>query len=68
MQTLVDDKLYRPSEVQSLIGCKNTKFYALVKAGAFEVRRLGGSTVIPGKSLRAFIESLPLVNEPKAAA
>lgn len=68
MNTINPDKLYRSGEVRDLIGCGNTKFWSLAKSGAFECRKLGGSVVVPGYSIRAFIESLPLVNEPKAAA
>lgn len=56
---IFDDKLYRPREAQDILGCRNTKFWALVKAGAFETRKLGGSTVVPGHALRAFIQALP---------
>lgn len=68
MLTINPDKLYRSHEVMNLIGCKNTKFWSLVKSGAFECRRMGGSAVVPGHSLKAFIESLPAANDHKAAA
>ncbi len=68
MNTINPDKLYRSGEVRDLIGCGNTKFWALVKSGAFECRRMGGSIVIPGYSLRAFIETLPRIDESRTAA
>lgn len=67
MLTINPDKLYRSHEVMDLIGCKNTKFWSLVKEGAFECRRMGGSAVVPGHSLKAFMESLPASGH-KAAA
>lgn len=68
MNTINPDKLYRSGEVRDLIGCGNTKFWSLVKSGAFECRRMGGSIVIPGYSLRAFIEALPRIDETRNAA
>lgn len=59
MQDLTSKLLYRPAEAQHLLGIKNTKFWALVKEGALECRKLGGATVVPAESLARFIESLP---------
>jgi len=57
---MLSEKLvYRPREVQDALGIKNTKFWALVKAGLLETRKLGGCTVVPAESLRRFVESLP---------
>lgn len=66
MTTINPDKLYRSTEVMDLLGCRPTKFWALVKAGTFECKKFGGSAVVPGYSLKAFMESLP-AHEPKAA-
>lgn len=56
----MSDKLvYRPAEVQSALGIKNTKFWDLVKKGLLETRKLGGATVVPAESLQRFVASLP---------
>lgn len=67
MNTINSAKLYRSREVMDLIGCRNTKFWSLVKAKAFETRKMGGSLVVPGASLKAFVEGLPPAS-PRAAA
>jgi hypothetical protein len=54
--------VYRPAEVQAALGIRNTKFWALVKAGSLETRKIGSATVVPAASLHAFIESLPKAN------
>lgn len=51
--------VYRPREAQEALGIRNTKFWALVKAGLLETRKLGGATVVPAESLKRFVESLP---------
>lgn len=63
--TINPDRLYRSHEVMHLLGCRNTKFWALVKSGAFECHRLGGSVVVSGESLKAFVNSLPPANNYK---
>jgi hypothetical protein len=57
--------LYRPHEAQAALGIKRTKFYEIVKAGHLELRRMGGCTVVPAESLRAFVASLPPANDAK---
>ena len=59
---MTDKLVYRPAEVQSALGIKNTKFWDLVKQGALETRKLGGATVVPAESLQAFVASLPKAN------
>ncbi len=56
--------VYRPYEVQAALGIRNTKFWALVKAGALETRKIGSATVVPAESLRAYVANLP---NPRAA-
>lgn len=56
---MIEKLVYRPAEAQAALGIKNTKFWALVKAGLLETRKLGGATVVPAESLRRFVESLP---------
>jgi hypothetical protein len=56
---MLEKALYRPNEAQHVLGIKNTKFWALVKEGALECRKLGGATVVPAESLKRFIENLP---------
>ncbi len=51
--------LYRPGEAQAALGVKHSKFWELVRAGSFDVRKLGRSTFITAESLRRFAESLP---------
>ncbi len=53
---------YRPAEAQKEIGVKNTKFWALVKEGRLETKKIGRATVVPGKSLKEFVENLPNTN------
>lgn len=55
--------LYRPAEAQHTLGIKHAKFWELVKAGAFDVRKMGRATFVTAESLRRFAENLP-----KAAA
>lgn len=55
--------LYRPAEVQAVLGIKHSKFWELVKAGAFDVRKMGHATVVTAESLHRFAAELP-----KAAA
>lgn len=49
---------YRPAEVQTLLGIKTTKFYALVKAGQLEIKKLGRATIVPAESLQKFAAQL----------
>lgn len=51
--------LYRPAEAQKALGVRHAKFWELVKAGTFDVRKLGRSTFITAESLRRFAENLP---------
>ena len=51
--------LYRPKEAQAALGVKHSTFWELVKAGTFDVRKLGRSTFITAESLRRFAENLP---------
>lgn len=53
--------VYRPAEAQAALGIRNTKFWALVKEGKLETRKLGSATVVPAESLRQFVEGLPKV-------
>ena len=42
----------RPALGMRLIGCKTTKFYALMNTGAIESRRVGGMRLISYESLK----------------
>lgn len=53
-------ELYRPTEVQGVLGIKKTKFWSLVKEGKLEAKKLGRATVITADSLKRFVKSLPL--------
>lgn len=55
--------LYGPTEVQHALGIGHSKFWELVKAGVFDVRKIGRRTLITAESLRRFAADLP-----KAAA
>ncbi len=60
---MISEKLvYRPAEVQAALGIRNTKFWALVKSGLLETRKIGSATVVPAESLQAFVENLPKAN------
>jgi len=52
-------KMYRPAEAWGILGIGQTKFWALVKAGKLETRKIGRATVVPAESLQQFIDSLP---------
>lgn len=52
-------ELYRPAEVQAVLGIKKTKFWQLVKAGKLEAKKLDRATVITASSLKQFIKKLP---------
>lgn len=56
---MLEKLVYRPREAQEALGIKNTKFWALVKEGKLETRKLGGATVVPAESLKRFVENLP---------
>ncbi|WP_234731075.1 helix-turn-helix domain-containing protein [Acidocella facilis] len=56
---MTEKLVYRPREAQAALGIKGTKFWALVKAGALETRKMGGATVVPAESLRRFVDGLP---------
>ncbi len=58
----IERLVYRPAEVQAALGIKNTKFWALVKAGLLDTRKIGSATVVTAESLRAFVENLPKAN------
>ncbi|HUN01049.1 MAG TPA: helix-turn-helix domain-containing protein [Halothiobacillus sp.] len=62
---MVEKHLYRPREAQETLGIGNTKFYALIKEGKLETRRIGRATVVTAESLRAFIENLPTTSAAK---
>ena len=42
-----------------VLGIGRTRLYALIAEGKIEARACGGRTLIPAKSLRAFLASLP---------
>lgn len=50
--------LYRPAEAQSALGIKHSKFWLLVKDGAFDMRKMGNATFVTAESLKRFAESL----------
>jgi hypothetical protein len=54
--------VYRPAEAQAALGIKNTKFWALVKEGQLEARKIGNATVVPAESLHRFVANLPKAN------
>lgn len=51
--------LYRPREAQDALGVKHSQFWELVKAGKFDVRKMGRSAFITAESLRRFADNLP---------
>lgn len=51
--------LYRATEAQAALGIKHAKFWELVKAGAFDVRKMGRITLITAESLHRFADNLP---------
>ena len=55
----IEKLAYRPSEAQAALGIKNTAFWALVKDGLLETRKIGAATVVPASSLHAFVANLP---------
>lgn len=54
-----DKMLYRPAEVQEVLGIKASMFFELVKNGQLEARKLGRATVVPVESLQCFVANLP---------
>lgn len=46
-------------EVKTYLRIKNTKLFALLKAGDLERRKQGRNTVILGQSVKAYVERLP---------
>ncbi len=61
------DKLYRTTEARELLGCGNTKLWALIGAGELDCRKLGKNAMITGASIAALIDRLPRY-QPKHAA
>jgi hypothetical protein len=59
---MTEKLVYRPAEAQAALGIRNTKFWALVKAGHLETRKIGAATVVPAESLLAFVANLPKAN------
>ena len=56
---MAEKLVYRPAEVQAALGIRNTKFWALVKTGLLETRKIGAATVVPADSLHRFVANLP---------
>ncbi|MDD2861096.1 MAG: hypothetical protein PHI71_08530 [Acidiphilium sp.] len=55
---MTEKLLYRPSEAQAALGIKHSKFWLLAKDGAFDLRKMGGSTFVTADSLKRFADSL----------
>lgn len=51
-------RLFRPKEAMATLGVKQTKLYELIKEGRLETVKIGRATLIPAKSIDAFIKSL----------
>ncbi len=67
MTKLNPDKLYTTRDTRELLGCGNTKLWALIGAGQLDCRKLGKNAMITGQSIAALIERLPR-HQPKHAA
>lgn len=50
---------YNTADACMALGVRRTTLYRLIAEGQIEARSLGGRTVIPADSLRAFVASLP---------
>jgi hypothetical protein len=68
MTTNKTNRLVRPAEAWSRLGCKKSKFYEdFIRTGRVKLRRLGPKSVAVLESdLEALIESLPVVEMPAA--
>lgn len=51
--------LYRPKEVQHVLGLKRSTFFNLLKSGALPSKKIGSTTVITAETLRKFVDNLP---------
>ena len=51
--------LHSTASVKTALDIGNSKFWALVKEGRFDARKMGGAVFITDESLRAFIDNLP---------
>jgi hypothetical protein len=51
--------LYRAHEARDALGVGNTKFWAMVKAGVIETRKLDGITVVTAECLHRLVKNLP---------
>jgi excisionase family DNA binding protein len=58
---MTEKLVYRTEEARSKLGIGKTTFWKLVKAGQLEIRKLGGTTVVPAESLHSFVAGLPKV-------
>ena len=60
MQTTLGGRMcYRPNRVMELLDIRPTKFWALVKSGALETKKIGTATVVTAETLERFVASLP---------
>ncbi len=59
MENEADQLVYRPREAMKKIGICQTKFYALLKEGKLDARKIGSATVITAASLNQFVAALP---------
>lgn len=60
--------VYRPAEAQAALGIKSSKFWAMVRDGLIETRKMGGTTVIPADSLKRLVDGLPSAKSCKTQA
>lgn len=58
LNKMTEKLLYRPAEAQAALGIKHSKFWMLVKAGSFDIRKMGNTTFVTAESLRRFADSL----------
>lgn len=60
MDTLADDgRLLSVGQAMEILKCGKKKLYQLHRTGQLEMVKLGSSTRIPERSLRALINQLP---------
>ncbi len=51
--------VHRPRQARAILGVGETKFWAIVKDGHLDVRKMGRCTLVTDESIRTFLANLP---------
>jgi len=59
MQKTVLPMAVSPREAAAMLGVGKTLFYALVKRGAIQTKKVGARTIVPVEGIKALLNGLP---------